>query len=155
MKIDTATIGDAEELLALQKTAFHREAVFYDNFSITPLMETIDTYRTSFNEFTILKAIIDSRIIGSVRANTVGTTCYISRLVVLPVYQRQGIAGRLMRAIEKRLGDEVERLELFTGAKSEGNIALYVKLGYRVFRTTENDGITMVLLEKRRERRTS
>lgn len=148
MILSNATINDVGELLSLQKAAFHQEAVFYDNFSITPLVETIDEYRATFNEFTILKAVFDSRIIGSARAKTVESSCRISRLVVLPPYQRQGIASRLMYAIEQRIGNTVERFELFTGAKSKGNVALYTKLGYRIVRTNENDGVPMVIMEK-------
>jgi len=151
MKIETATIDDTEELLALQKAAFHKEAVFYNNFTITPLIETIGEYRDAFSTFVVLKASDGSRIVGSVRANTVEHTCFITRLVVHPAFQRRGIGIRLMDEIEKRTGEEITRFELFTGGKSTGNIALYEKCGYLIIRRTEGDGVPMVIMEKRRE----
>jgi len=47
---------------------------------------------------------------------------------------------------------EAKRFELFTGAKSEGNIRLYQKLGYEIFqRKPINEQITLVYLEKWRD----
>jgi hypothetical protein len=40
MLIDTAGLGDAEEILQLQKTAFRSEAIEYDDFSIAAMVQT-------------------------------------------------------------------------------------------------------------------
>ena len=42
-----------------------------------------------------------------------------------------------------------ERFELFTGARSEGNIRLYEALGYRTFRRQDVSAhVTLVYMEK-------
>jgi hypothetical protein len=75
-------------------------------------------------------------------------TCMIGRLIVHPDYQNRGIGTRLMNEIE-RCFDEAKRFELFTGHKSERNIALYRKLGYRIFRSEKISGnLTLVYMEK-------
>jgi ribosomal protein S18 acetylase RimI-like enzyme len=67
---------------------------------------------------------------------------------VHPDLQRHGIGTRLMQAIEARFQD-AERYELFTGNKSEGNIRLYGRLGYKVFRSEKvSDALTLVYMEK-------
>ena len=54
----------------------------------------------------------------------------------------------LMFAVED-IFKQVSRFELFTGHKSEKNIALYQKMGYRLFhQKTVNGNLTLVYMEK-------
>lgn len=54
-----------------------------------------------------------------------------------------------MHEIEKHF-PEAERYELFTGHKSERNLHLYRKLGYRPFRSQRvTEKLTLVFLEQR------
>ena len=145
--ISDAAINDAAELLAVQKAAFHQEAVFYNNFAISPLVETVGEYAATFSRYTLLKAVAEGAIIGSVRAHRENSTCCITRLVVHPAWQRRGIGTLLMRAIEQRCRS-AERFELFTGAGSAGNISFYTNIGYRVFKRSETTEVPMVFMEK-------
>lgn len=148
--IEVARISDAEEILALQKLAFLSEAELYHDFGSPMLTQSIDELRSEIAERTVLKAVEDGRIIGSVRGSAVGTTCHIGRLMVHPERQGQGNGTRLMTAIEG-VFPAVERFELFTGHKSLANIRLYEQLGYRVFRTKEaSPTLSLVFLEKTR-----
>jgi len=53
-----------------------------------------------------------------------------------------------MNEIE-RCFDEARRFELFTGHKSERNIALYRKLGYRVVRSEKiSENLSLVYMQK-------
>jgi hypothetical protein len=53
-----------------------------------------------------------------------------------------------MQAIEEKFQD-VPRFELFTGSKSERNLYLYQKLGYRIFKHEQlSDIAELVYLEK-------
>ena len=55
-----------------------------------------------------------------------------------------------MLAIEKRF-DSVRRYELYTGQKSEKNIALYARLGYREFeRKPQSTKVMLICLEKKK-----
>jgi GNAT superfamily N-acetyltransferase len=77
-------------------------------------------------------------------------TNFIGKLIVHPDFQNQGIGTRLMNEIEKRF-DQAERYELFTGYKSERNLHLYRKLGYKPFRSERaTDKVTLTFLEKRK-----
>jgi ribosomal protein S18 acetylase RimI-like enzyme len=151
MIIEKATVSDAEELLALQKLAYQSEAEIYNDFSIPPLVQTLESMEEDFKNHLFLKAVIDGRIIGSVRANAKEGTCYIGRLIVHPDVQNRGIGTRLMDEIEK-LFNGCERFELFTGDKSERNLKLYQKRGYRTFKTAKiTDQTNIVFLEKKSE----
>jgi hypothetical protein len=53
-----------------------------------------------------------------------------------------------MNEIENAFGS-AKRFELFTGNRSERNIHLYRKLGYRIFRSEElTEDVTLVFMEK-------
>jgi ribosomal protein S18 acetylase RimI-like enzyme len=106
-----------------------------------------------FKNHLFLKAVLDGRIIGSVRANAREGTCYIGRLIVHPDFQNRGIGTRLMDEIEKVFSG-CERFELFTGDRSERNLQLYQKRGYLIFKTAKiTDQTNIVFLEKKSESR--
>jgi len=148
VKIQTAQIGDAAAILALQKLAYRSEGELYRDWSIPPLVQTPEEILAEFGTKTFLKAERGGEIIGSVRAEQSGETCAIGRLIVHPSCQRQGLGGRLMRALEARF-PLAQRYELFTGEKSAGNIRFYERLGYRVFRRERlSEKVVLVFMEK-------
>ena len=150
VEIVQANVTDAAEILALQKLAYQSEAILYDDWSIPPLKQTLSEIEEEFFHKTFLKAHGFVMIVGSVRAAVDGGTCSIGRLIVHPEYQRKGIGTQLMSAIEERFPSAL-RIELFTGEKSEGNIRLYERLGYRTFRTERvSPKVVTVFMDKRR-----
>lgn len=148
MNITQADINDAEEILKLQKIAYQSEAKLYNDYTIPPLIQTLEEISEQFSNYTFLKAIQDGNIIGSVRAYVENSTCYIGRLIVQPDAQGRGIGTELMYEIE-RVFSECKRYELFTGDKSEKNIRFYERLGYQIFETERvSDKLTLVFMEK-------
>jgi ribosomal protein S18 acetylase RimI-like enzyme len=149
MEVEKATLSDAEEILSLQKLAYQSEAEIYNDFNIPPLVQTLEEIKKDFGIQFLLKAVMDEKIIASVRAYTKEGTCYIGRLIVHPDFQNQGIGTKLMVEIEK-IFSTCQRFELFTGARSERNLYLYQKLGYKIFKTAKiTDQTTIVYLEKK------
>lgn len=148
VRVSIAEEVDAEAILALQKLAYQREAALYGDWSIPPLVQTLDDIRAEFAQATFLKAVTGGAIVGSVRARMHDRTCAIGRLIVQPDSQRRGIGTLLMDAIESAF-PAAARFEVFTGDKSEGNLRLYSRLGYRVFRKERlSSHLTLVFLEK-------
>jgi GNAT superfamily N-acetyltransferase len=124
-----ATVADAEDILTLQKLAYQREAALYDDYNIAPLTQTLAEMQKDFGKNTILKAVADGKIVGSVRAYQDQNACFIGRLMVHPDFQGRGIGAELMQRIEA-IFPNVRSYQLFTGYKSAGNIRLYERLGY-------------------------
>ncbi|KFK92217.1 hypothetical protein, partial [Serratia sp. Ag1] len=85
IKIERASVSDSEEILLLQKIAYRSEAEIYTDFSIEPLVQTLEQLQKQFEGHIILKAVVDDRIVGSVRANDQNETCIIGKLIVDPV----------------------------------------------------------------------
>ena len=148
MEIERAMISDAEEILVLQKLAYRSEAEIYNDFNIPPLVQTLESIEKDFGNQYFLKAVMDGKMIGSVRAYTKEGTCYIGRLIVHPDFQNRGIGTDLMNEIE-RIFNTCRRFEPFTGDKSERNLYFYQKLGYKIFKKAKITDQTMVVyLEK-------
>jgi ech hydrogenase subunit C len=131
LTIETALIEDSSEILALQKLSYRSEAELYNDFTLSPLRQTIENLREDFETMVFLKAVMDNKIVGSVRAFNVGDTCYIWRLIVHPLYQNLGIGKKLMNEVEARF--DCRRYEAFTGNKTKRRIYFFQKIGYRIF----------------------
>ena len=146
-RVNKAGIEDLEEILALQKLAYISEAEISSDFGIPPLRETLEQLQRETKNSLILKALVGDKIVGSVRARQKNKTCHIGRLMVHPEYRNRGIGKQLMTEMERRFSGC--RYELFTGHKSEKNLALYEKLGYKRFKTEKlTDSLNLIYLEK-------
>lgn len=148
--ISRAAPDDASEILALQKLAYQSEARLNDDWTIPPLTQTLHEIEEEFETKTVLKAVFDRKIVGSVRAVLDSGTCLIGRLIVHPGFQGKGIGTALMKEAEEAF-PHARRFELFTGTRSVDNIRLYRRLGYREFREEElSPKVRLVFLEKLR-----
>lgn len=147
MIIEKADVSDANQILLLQKLAYSSEADIYNDFGIFPMTQTLDQIEKDFEKWAFLKVLIDNKIIGSVKAYEKEGTCHIGRLIVHPDFQNQGIGTKLIYQIEKIF--EGKRFELFTGDKSQKNLYLYQKLGYKIFKEQKIDNINYIYLEKK------
>lgn len=146
--IQRAEVSDAPAILALQYIAYQSEAQLYGDPHLPPLQETLAQLVATFDTQVVLKAVIDGAIVGSVRAGCADGVCRIGRLMVHPQWQGRGIGTALMQEIEAAFSHAV-RYELFTGARSEGNIRLYRRLGYTIIGTEAiNDRVTIVHMSK-------
>jgi ribosomal protein S18 acetylase RimI-like enzyme len=143
-----ATRADLPEILALQKLAYQSEAKLNNDFTIPQLTQTKPELEEEYNETTILKAVANGNLVGSVRGRPENGTCHIGRVIVHPAWQNCGIGSRLMAAIEGRF-PEAERFELFTSERSSRNLYLYQQLGYLPFRQEKlGERVTLIYLEK-------
>lgn len=148
LDISVADEANYAEILEIQKKAFYSEALLYQNFNIQPLTQTLEEMQEECKEKVVLKAIVDGKIAGSIRANVFDGVCWLNKLVVLPEYQRRGIGEKLLCEIETYFL-KTEKFILVTGAKSESNIRLYQKVGYQIIRKeTFCDGVEMVVMKK-------
>ena len=149
--INRANQKDIPEILALQKIAYRSEAEIYGDDSVPALGQTMEEITGDFNRMIFLKAVVNGKIIGSIRGYREGDTAYISRVVVHPYFQRRGLATRLIKQIEQEVGD-VRLFEGFTGHQSLRNIHLYEKMGYRQVRTVPfTSTVNWVYMQKERK----
>ncbi len=129
MVLERAVPGDAPEILALQKIVYQNEAELYDDWSLTPLKQTLEEMRRDFETKVFIKAVVGAKIIGSVRGYMVEDTGHVTRLIVHPYFWRQGIGKRLVEEIESCF-PQAKRFETFMGHKSRHTMEPYQMLGY-------------------------
>jgi len=142
--------NDLKVILQLQKDCYLTEAEIYNDYDIQPLKQDIDSLVDEFKHSTILKAVLNGEIIGSVRGYIEYDTLYIGKLIVKREYQNKGIGHLLLETMESFVNG-CSRFELFTGMKSKKNLHLYIKQGYSEFkRQYVNDNLTLIYLEKRK-----
>ena len=148
IEISKAGKSDLNDILKLQKEAYIQEATIYNDFNIPPLTQDIYSLNLEWQKGMVIKAEKNGQIIGSVRAEMVDNICKIGKLIVKPDLQNQGIGKKLMTEIE-RLFNTCSTYELFTGDKSEKNLTLYRKLGYKDCKTEQIDNnLKLVYLRK-------
>lgn len=147
--ITKADFADLADILALQKIAYQSEAELNNDYTIPPLMETIEQIEEAYRNLTILKAVEEAsgKIIGAVRGMFKEGTVYIGRLIVQPDLQNRGIGRQLLSRIEEYYPGC--RYELFTSTRSEKNLALYQKVGFREFKREQvTDNLEFIYMEK-------
>lgn len=147
--VDLATEKDLQEILFLQKRAFVQEAEINNgNYNLIPIKQTFESICSDFKCHTYVKTIVNSKIIGAVRAQLKDDCCFIGRLVVEPIFQGHGIGSKLLTEIEAHFSN-VKRFELFTAENSFGNVRFYKNRGYNVFDKYQDDsGVTLLKFEK-------
>lgn len=148
MLIMNAEFDDLQKILELQYLAYQSEAKIHNNYSIQPLVQTLEEVEQEFYRGTILKGIDrDGTIIGSIRGYAEGDTLYIGKVIVHPDHQGKGHGGQLLRALEAMYPDL--RYELFTSDKSINNLGIYEHLGYVRFMEKDiSPELKLIFLEK-------
>ncbi len=161
-----AELKDAPEILALQKTAYQSEAEIYGDDSLPELQQTLEELQKDFQngsadgktntpappvpEKVVLKAVVNGKIIGSVRGHCEDDTAHLHQLIVHPYFRRRGIGRQLVIAAEEAF-PTAKRFQAFTGSKSDRNIRQLRKLGYQEFKTEQaTPAISWVHMQKER-----
>jgi GNAT superfamily N-acetyltransferase len=149
VQIEIARREDLTEILNLQKESYKTEAELHNEFNIPPLTQSQESVNEEFDTgWLFLKIIINDAIVASGRGITKRDTTHIAKLSVKKEFQNQKLGQKILKELESRLSD-CKRYELYTGYKSERNLYIYNKLGYKEFnRQFINDNLTLVYLEK-------
>ena len=160
MNIQPARQQDLPEILAVQRAAFEAEAQLVNDWNIPPLTQTLDELADDLRKGIMLMAVNeDGKIVGTVRGHKAPDGFYIGRLAVLPQWQGRGMGSALLEAIidlaqtTPKTAEQVQtcanRLVLFTSTKSERNLRLYERFGFKPFKnSTTATGVPLVWLEK-------
>ena len=148
MNITRATFADLGRILGIQKAAYQSEAELYNDASIPPLLQTLGELQAEYETCVILKAVAEAEIVGSVRLRLEDDVVYLGRLIVDPAHQGKGYGSALLDAADN-IFPEATCIELFTGTRSERNIGIYSRHGYRKTREERlSDKVTLVYMRK-------
>ena len=126
--LDHRDRATAERIHAIQLAAYSQEAELLEAASFPPLDTTVDDVERSDDRF--LGAYLDGRLVGiaALEGDPASGSLLISSLVVLPAYQRKGVARSLLAAVGGTF--PAHTLVVATGAKNAPALALYAGLGF-------------------------
>lgn len=139
--------ADAGELLTLQRACWSTELLANPGVEVPALTETLDDVSAWVDEYRVVVARRGERLVAAGRGRLHDGVWEVSRLMVAPDLQGQGLGRRMLQRVEELAPREVTGFRLFTGARSAGNIRMYRKAGYRIA-AEPVDGL--VVLDKRR-----
>ena len=128
--IVSAVLGDAAELLVLQRCCWVDEAIANSRLDLPALLESDDEVVEGLRAWSTWCVRSAGRLVGSVRARRDGDSWEIGRLMVAPDHRHTGLGRRLLAFAEAQAPDGVTAAALFTGEHSDRNIQLYQKAGY-------------------------
>ena len=132
-ELRVAVPADVGELLTLTHACWLKEGIANDTLRIPAMYETVESIAASLGEWQTWVLRSGGRLVGTVRGVVLeGGDWYIGRLAVVPDLQGRGIGRWLLARIEERAPEGTRRFVLTTGARSEGNLRMYKKAGYRI-----------------------
>lgn len=155
MKIELrkANSEDAAKIFEMQRKAFMPLLEKYKDYETSPANETVERVAARIQNSNYFMIFADSTLVGAIRIiERVGKHFWVSPVFIIPAYQGQGIAQKVMRQTEE-LFPEAKMWELETILEEKGNCYLYEKLGYT--RTSRvhvvNERMTLVNYQKKLE----
>jgi ribosomal protein S18 acetylase RimI-like enzyme len=105
--------------------------------------ETVDTVRGKMANGGAVLAEQDGRLVAATLFEREGDALYIGRLAVLPEARRNGLAPRLVEAVEAIARERgIRRLTLGVRLALDDNIRLFTRLGFRETGRTSHPGFT-------------
>jgi len=132
LDVAPATRADAGELFTLTRACWLQELRANPGVTIPALEESLEDLVVSLDEWTTCVARVGGRLVGSSRGRVEGEVWDVGRVMVAPDLQGRGLGRYLLTRIEQAAPAEVTSYQLFTGAGSVANIAMYKKAGYRL-----------------------
>ncbi|HET6560575.1 MAG TPA: tRNA (guanosine(37)-N1)-methyltransferase TrmD [Marmoricola sp.] len=145
-----ATRADAGELLTLQRACWLQEALVNEMWEVPALHEDLAQVEADLERWTTYVLRAGGRLVGSVRGRLDGEEWAIGRLMVAPDLQGRGLGRWLLEQVVASAPGEATRMGLVTGARSEANLRMYHRAGFRPSREQPDDPRIRHLFRRRR-----
>ncbi|EWT01517.1 transposon TnsE [Intrasporangium oryzae NRRL B-24470] len=150
LDVRLATAADVPEIFTLVRACYVDEAHANGTLDIPALTEDIDTLRASLDTTRTWVARKAGRLVGSVRTEVRGDSLFIGRLCVAPDLRGRGLGRRLLERAEGSAASGIRTFSLMTGARSEANLRMYRKAGYRPAPPDPGSPGVVALVKRRR-----
>ena len=132
-----------QEIVQLEDVFYLYQAVGWTNYTNQPQM----LEQALSHSLVIYLALDGDTVVGLIRLVGDGfSSVLVQDLIVLPIYQRQGIGSALMKEALEDYKDAYQ-VQLVT-EETEKNVGFYRSLGFEVLSTYDCIGMTWVNREK-------
>ena len=132
-RIEPARPADAGEVLTLQRACWLQEAIANESLTEIPALgESLDDVRAWLVTWTTFVVRVEGRLVGAVRGRMEGDAWDIGRVMVAPDLQGRGLGRLLLEHIQAVAPPAATSFVLFTGHRSDDNIRMYRRAGFRL-----------------------
>jgi ribosomal protein S18 acetylase RimI-like enzyme len=129
--IRIAAVDDAMMIASILRQAFIEYESLYTRSAFAATTPTISQVQERWNEGPVWVAVQNDNIVGTVAAVPKGSGFYIRSMAVLPIARGQGIAGKLLKEVERfAIQHQYKRLFLSTTPFLHYAIRLYEEFGF-------------------------
>ncbi|MDD4295769.1 MAG: GNAT family N-acetyltransferase [Ruminiclostridium sp.] len=131
--IRRAVLSDAPDVYNIIQEAFSEYAEAAGLKNIEALNETIVDIENDIENKVVFIAIIDYKIVGTVRVDITGDEAYISRFAVSSKNRNAGIGKSLISLVDKYLiAENVKSVSLYTASRYRTLMRFYYGRGFYV-----------------------
>lgn len=137
LEMRQASLDDADAIRSLVREAYAR---WVPVIGREPTPMTADyTQRVQENRFDLL--LLNAALVGLIETVLEPDHLLIENVAISPAFQGRGLGRRLLAHAERLAASSGHReVMLYTHARFAANVALYEKLGYRIWREQEFKG---------------
>ena len=141
--------AEANELLKIQKQAFHSDLIKYKDYHTSPASESLDYFFFRMQHSLHYSIFVDGRLAGGIcLVRQTKDHNYLYRIFLGSEFQNKGLGSKILQELEKQL-PKVKKWSLDTPKDNHRNRHFYEKFGYK--KTGEqqvNEYLTLINYEK-------
>ncbi|MBN1983536.1 MAG: GNAT family N-acetyltransferase [Chitinivibrionales bacterium] len=140
---------DCRQIVEFHTLTYKLERELYSPDALIPSApQSLEETKKEIREKIFLKATVEDKIVGTIRAYEFHAICYIGKIIVHPVFQNQVLYSRLVSAVELMF-NHISRFELITEDRNIKGICSFERMGYTVLKEKKiNKYLNTIYLEK-------
>lgn len=127
-----ATADDAGRLLVLQRCCWSQVAIQNNSLSVPALHESLDEVRAWIQDWQVLVAEQNHRLVAAARGRSRGVKWEVGRIMVAPDCEGQGLGRWILAQCEAITPRECTDCFLYTAPGNARGIGIYKRSGYQV-----------------------
>jgi ribosomal protein S18 acetylase RimI-like enzyme len=148
-KIIPSKHAEANELLKIQKEAFHSDLIKYKDYHTSPATESLDYFFFRMQNSLHYSIFVDGRLAGGIcLVKQAKDHNYLYRIFLGSEFQNKGLGSKILQELERQF-PKVKKWSLDTPNDNRRNRHFYEKFGYK--KTGEqqiNEYLTLINYEK-------
>ncbi|GGA86423.1 N-acetyltransferase [Ornithinibacillus halotolerans] len=122
---------DLKKLLKIQKEAFAKDLLTYQDYQTSPVNEPLERLLAKINQFLHYTILLEQEIIGGIDIRNLGDGRYrLNRIFLAGAHQNKGFGTHIMQLIENEFPN-AKTWNLDTPHLNIRNQHFYEKLGYK------------------------
>ena len=141
--------SEANELLKIQKEAFHSDLIKYKDYHTSPATESLDYFFFRMQNSLHYSIFVDGRLAGGIcLVKQTKNHYYLYRIFLGSEFHNKGLGSKILQQLERQF-PKVKKWSLDTPMDNRRNRHFYEKFGYK--KTGEqqiNEYLTLINYEK-------